>query len=346
MRARCALYVDAGYLLASAATRVTGSSLRSGVTVDHRELIAGLIDQAEQVSGLPVLRVNWYDSGGRPGGLPDVEQEAIGLQPRVKVRLGRLSPSGDQKGVDVRLGLDLATQGRAQVVDVMFLVSGDDDLTEAVDEAQSHGVEVVVLGVPGANGKPHGVSRHLQAAADGLVLVDTDLIDAAVQRRRRPEVAAAMNDIATSAVAHETPVEIVGNAHADVEAARADRPAPTPADLARPRAPRPAIPTRREPVAVFSTSSTGSSDLPRFVEEEPDAIDTVCEVAFTTWKQNATPEMVDELLASRPIIPGDIDRALLLDLSARLGQYDLEEHSRHELRARFWEVVDEVLART
>jgi hypothetical protein len=59
VRSHCALYVDAGYVLASAATRVTGTSLRSGVQVDHAALIKQLISQAEAASDLPLLRVNW-----------------------------------------------------------------------------------------------------------------------------------------------------------------------------------------------------------------------------------------------------------------------------------------------
>ena len=65
MRSRCAVYVDAGYLLASAATRVTGTSLRSGVHVLYDHLVDALIEQAEEQSQLPLLRVNWYDSGSR-----------------------------------------------------------------------------------------------------------------------------------------------------------------------------------------------------------------------------------------------------------------------------------------
>ncbi|WP_281173653.1 hypothetical protein [Actinokineospora inagensis] len=34
MRSRCVVYVDAGYLLAAAATRATGTSLRSGIVTD------------------------------------------------------------------------------------------------------------------------------------------------------------------------------------------------------------------------------------------------------------------------------------------------------------------------
>src|SRR3546814_18657418 len=48
MRSNCALYVDAGYLLASAATRITGTSLRNGIHVEDRALIQALVDQAEQ----------------------------------------------------------------------------------------------------------------------------------------------------------------------------------------------------------------------------------------------------------------------------------------------------------
>jgi hypothetical protein len=46
VRSRCAVYVDAGYLLSSAATRLTGTSLRSGVDIDHRRLIEGLTRHA------------------------------------------------------------------------------------------------------------------------------------------------------------------------------------------------------------------------------------------------------------------------------------------------------------
>src|SRR6478672_9328334 len=128
MRSYCALYVDVGYLLAAAATRVTGTSLRNGVVVSYPDLVARLITDAEQASGLPLLRLHWYDWGNRPAGTPDSTQEAIGMLPRVKLRLGRTSPQGEQKGVDLRIGLDLAAHGRNRSVDVIYLLSGDDDL--------------------------------------------------------------------------------------------------------------------------------------------------------------------------------------------------------------------------
>src|SRR4051812_13539781 len=72
MRSTCSLYVDAGYLLAAAATRVAGTSLRSSIHVEYRALIESLIAEAEQRSGLPLLRVHWYDSAR--DAVPDPQQ--------------------------------------------------------------------------------------------------------------------------------------------------------------------------------------------------------------------------------------------------------------------------------
>jgi hypothetical protein len=158
MRPTCSVYVDTGHLLASAATRMTGTSLRSGIHVDYSKLVASLVDAAESRSGVPVLRVYWYRSA--KNGIPDVQQERIGELAKVKLRLGRFGVNSEQKGVDLRIGLDLVAHARSNTSDVFFLVSGDDDLTEAVEEARAHGVQVVDLGVPRVDGEPHGSARQ------------------------------------------------------------------------------------------------------------------------------------------------------------------------------------------
>src|SRR5690625_1178626 len=119
MRSHCSLYVDVGYLLASAATRVTGTSLRNGIHVDYGALIEGLIEQAQEISGLPILRVHWYDSAR--DGLPDDQQQRIGMLPKVKLRLGRFGVDGQQKGVDLRIGLDLVAHARNDAADCFLL---------------------------------------------------------------------------------------------------------------------------------------------------------------------------------------------------------------------------------
>jgi uncharacterized LabA/DUF88 family protein len=144
-----------------------------------------LIREAEAITGLPVLRVHWYDSA--KDGVPDRSQERIGELPKVKLRLGRFGYDGQQKGVDLRLGLDLVNHAQHNAAEVFLLVSGDDDITEAVEEAQAHGVSVVVLAVPSSRGVPHGVSRHLVRAADELVTLSADVIDDAVIPIETPE---------------------------------------------------------------------------------------------------------------------------------------------------------------
>lgn len=353
MRAHCALYVDAGYLLASAATRVTGTSLRNGVVVDQGKLVESLIKQAEEVCGLPLLRVNWYDAGGRPGGQADHAQQALGMLPRVKLRLGRISLQGEQKGVDIRLGLDMTMHGRNGVAEVMFLVSGDDDLTEAVEEAQGHGVQVIIFAVPDQIGRPHAVSRHLQREADGLVLIDPATIDAAVRppmpKPVRPEDDA--DPVAPEPVPHAVPAAVVTAGPPE----RGRDATPTPAILARPRStPHPAAPATPAAVSRRShwangelawSTSTGStpsvgSHVGDFDEAERQLIDEVARSVIASWRVNATEPARQSLLRGRPFIPGDLDRALLMDLSAGLGIYDIDDHTRVQLRDRFWVIAD------
>ena len=334
MRSNSALYVDVGYLLASAATRTTGTSFRNGIVVDYGALIRGLIAQVEEDSGLPLLRVNWYDSGGRPGGQADHDQEQIGIQPKVKLRLGRRSPSGDQKGVDVRLGLDLATHGRNRVVDVMYLLSGDDDLAEAVEEAQGHGVQVILLAVPGSEGRAHGVAQHLLREADGLALIGTDILDATVRKPMKPETRGAPEEPAPGPPPGEVDVAVEAPA----------KHAPTPADLMGKRV---AVPV---PQAVARTSSTlawssetGRAPVAPSSPDDPglaDVIDEVCRNVLSTWRASATEADVVALRAGRPQIPTAVDRTLLVDLSTAVGVYDLDEGTRYALRDHFWKVVD------
>ncbi len=348
MRSQCAVYVDAGYLLAATATRVTGTSLRSAVEVDHAALVQALIRQAEADSGLPILRVNWYDSGSRPGGLADFVQDQIGLMPKVKLRLGRRSPSGDQKGVDLRIGLDLATHGRQRVVDVMYLVSGDDDLTEAVEEAQSHGIQVQLLVVPDHVGRPQAVAKHLQRAADGVLLIDEEAIDKAVRSRAIPEELLPQPVVAEAVVADDA-VEGV-----DAPAAEPD-PVPSPAAPVEPQAPTPNVLAGKRstvlvpppsaavpPPIVWSSAGGGTAQLGEDEAITSEAIDAVTRQVLDGWCASASPASLQALKEARPMIPGDLDRALLVDLSNRSGVYDIPDDARYALRDRFWTLVDKI----
>lgn len=328
MRERAALYVDAGYLLSASATRVAGTSLRGAVTVDYPQLAASLITHAEASEGLKVLRINWYDAGRH--GTPSLEQEQIALLPRLKLRLGRTGYDGEQKGVDLRIGLDMLTHARNGAADVFFLVSGDDDLTEAVEEAQAHGVQVTVLAIPDAAGNPHGVSRHLRMAADSVEVFDGSIIDALVERRA----------VADTAVGGAPSPAMFGGTHRPAPAP-ATAPVPTLGQSRRSSEPVPRTPSHE----VVYSSATGLPPTGQAVYLDEahltEQIDEVCRRVLSAWLRGATPEARVALDAGRPQIPRDIDRTLLVDLSDARGEYDLTDAMRYRLRERFWVVRDE-----
>lgn len=71
-----------------------------------------------------------------------------------------LVPDIKQKGVDIRIGLDIATIALKRVVSILVLVSGDSDIVPAMKAARIEGLKVYLetLG--------HGVRRELKAHAD------------------------------------------------------------------------------------------------------------------------------------------------------------------------------------
>lgn len=234
MRSYCSLYVDAGYLIAAASTRVTGTSLRSATEVDVPGLLAELTNQVEADCGLPLLRIHWYDSGTRQGASSGSQRD-IATLPKVKLRLGRVGFNGEQKGVDLKLALDLITQSRNKAAEVVYLVSGDDDLSEAVEEAQHHGVQVISLVVPDEQGQAVSVSQNLQMTVDQLQLIRTQVIDDHVKK----SPSAAMKEVAeASVVAQEAAAQEGAPPAPPVTVPR--RPGPTPAPVVRPM-PRPPI---------------------------------------------------------------------------------------------------------
>jgi len=333
MGSHCALYVDAGYLLASVATRVTGTSLRSAIHVDYPLLVKSLAARAESMSTLPVLRSYWYDSAR--DGVPDAQQNRIGELDGVKLRLGRFGMDGQQKGVDLRIGLDLVNHARRRTAEVFFLVSGDDDLSEAVEEAQEHGVRVVVLAVPTRDDRAHGVSRHLGRVADSVALADGPSIDAVVVKveppSARPEDAAPENDA-------------VAQVDTQVFAAHlSTRVIPTPNDLFGRTRPQPKAPPRS--VIAYSSTSRGSGGY-GFTEDsqvsdfDENLIRSVAARVLEAFDATATIDERSELLRAKPSIPPDVDRALLTDLADALGIYDVPEPAKYRGRQLFWELAD------
>lgn len=314
LRSHSALYIDAGYLIAAAATRLTGSSFRHSVDVDFGRLLHDLIDLVEKRTGLPILRVYWYDASR--DGIATPAQERIALLPKVKLRLGRIGMDGEQKGVDLRIGLDMVGHSRNGAVATMYLLSGDDDLTEAVEEAQSQGVQVIVLAVPSRAGTRHGVSKHLMLAADELEIIDADLLDSTVSgiKSRTPSSTVAA-EVSTS-TPHASPADVARHASARVI------PFATPEET---------------PSPLHSPAAAGVALGP---DELSTTIKQVATRTYDAWATAATVAHHEELASGRPSIPRELDRALLIDLSEALGEYSLSDQVRVELRAQFWGAAD------
>lgn len=318
MRSRSAIFVDAGYLIAATATRLTGSSLRRGVVMNYQKIVNELINLVTEDSELPLLRVYWYDAAR--AGVPDRDQQAIAELENVKVRLGRTGVDGEQKGVDLRIGLDMVSHSRNHAVDSIYLVSGDDDLTEAVEEAQAQGVRVIIMPVPGIGGEPHAVSRNLIRASDGVLVIDGKTVD--------------------SCAKIAPPVMIPS--HPTKPATPTEKRAPSPADLARRSGLIPA------PSATLVYSSSGDKqayiDPYRGLSDKDvvGAIEKVVKTALQSWWSSSTPDQRTELVRGKPTIPPDLDRVLLVDLADALDDYNLPNNVRVELRTQLWEQVDEL----
>ncbi len=142
---RIAVFVDAGYFFASASELLFGTPLRRGeMRLANAEFAQYLAQSAEAIAGCPLLRIYWYDgtnSGPTPAHL------AMAYLDNVKLRLGFVNQSGEQKGVDGLIFSDLTNLARNRAISDAMLLAGDEDLRVGVSQAQEHGIRVHLLGV-------------------------------------------------------------------------------------------------------------------------------------------------------------------------------------------------------
>lgn len=148
---RHAIFVDAGYLFAQGAVSLESivmlgrNAKRTDLKLDEIEVFKQLKAIAkERNPAAEILRVYWYD-GARNG--PTVEHLAIANMQDVKLRLGSINSSGEQKEVDSLLITDLIDLARNQSICDATLVASDSDIRIAVQIAQSFGVRVHLVGL-------------------------------------------------------------------------------------------------------------------------------------------------------------------------------------------------------
>ncbi|WP_254678676.1 NYN domain-containing protein [Arthrobacter sp. 24S4-2] len=386
MSRKSVIFVDAGFLLATGGLRVTGNSLRSAFSVQYKSLVDGIQGFVSERDSRDLLRMYWYDAA--KDGLFSDEHKRIGLLPGVKVRLGRMSYNGEQKGVDLKLGLDLVGVARNRSADVAYLLSGDDDLAEAVEAAQDLGMKVVLLGIENQGHRlgVTAVAEHLALQVDDIATLPQTLLDRCFAKSAPvteiaaysaapaaggvsgngagspgagpvpgpgviPVPGAAGTKPAGTAAGARTPAgapdAVSAGAFGDPAVAgpagSPGRPVPTPGPrrVFPDTRPLPAAAVRREP--VYSTETGGAAaQSPWF-----DLVESAEAVAISladNWHGSVTQRELAELLAERPLLPPNIDRVLIKDCAAKIGEAktDLQD-IRKALRAAFWSRLDELV---
>ena len=90
----------------------------------------------------------------------------------ISVTFGQLIQHPDktfhEKGVDVRLAIEMIRLARENIYDIAYLISSDTDLVAAVEEVQSFGKKVQYVGI--AKGQSFGLTK----AADDVRLLRPD----------------------------------------------------------------------------------------------------------------------------------------------------------------------------
>lgn len=161
---RIAIFVDAGYFFAQGSTALTGSKKqRTLIALDAPKAIEALKSFAkEKAPDCKLLRIYWYD-GAIAGARPTSDQATLASLDDVKLRLGFINNSGQQKGVDSLIVTDLVEIARLKSISDAVLLSGDEDVRIGVQIAQNYGVRVHLLGIAPARGSQ---SHQLLQEAD------------------------------------------------------------------------------------------------------------------------------------------------------------------------------------
>ena len=170
---RAVLFIDGGHL------RVLVRQAGRSYDPDYIEKIAGACIASDE----SLLRNLYYDCApyrgspplpvsGRPADFrgSDTWLKELAAKPQFAVRLGTLKfrgfvlkrpdgsrplsdsdfkPRFEQKGVDMRLGLDIAAHAAGKTVDRIILITGDTDCLPAMKLARVSGLQIVLIRFPG-----------------------------------------------------------------------------------------------------------------------------------------------------------------------------------------------------
>ena len=98
-------------------------------------------------------------------------------------------------------------------------------------------------------------------------------------------------------------------------------------------------PLTAAPLPAYSTSTGNSGTYGTHTALDAHAAEVIGDVVdkvVINWWRGASEASRNELLKGKPLIPSDMDRALLNDLSNKLAIYDIPQDWRFALREAFW----------
>jgi hypothetical protein len=166
---RCALFVDAGYVLADGAMAVHGTRRGESVSWDYEGLLQLLSSLARERSGLPVLRCYWYEA--TVDGRRTAEQDALADVPGIKLRVAKIRP-GRREGVETEIHRDLTTLARNNAISDALVVSAEEDLTQVIADVQDLGMRVTLVHI--AVDGNWTISRALRQESDDIIEISGD----------------------------------------------------------------------------------------------------------------------------------------------------------------------------
>jgi hypothetical protein len=166
---RCALFVDAGYVLADGAMAVHGTRRGESVSWDYEGLLQLLSSLARERSGLPLLRCYWYEA--TVDGRRTAEQDALADLPGIKLRVAKIRP-GRREGVETEIHRDLTTLARNSAISDAIVVSAEEDLAQVIADVQDLGMRVTLVHI--AVDGNWTISRALRQESDDILEIGGD----------------------------------------------------------------------------------------------------------------------------------------------------------------------------
>lgn len=183
---RVAVFIDAQFF-------IKGFHSLGTTLYDFRKVIDKLVTPGR------ITRAWYYDAPPPPYLAPDRKsadaklKSAVSALPFFELELGRLMPRTrkvcvsstkkwerakywEQKGVDVKLAIDMLSKAQRQEYDVALLVSGDSDFVDLVKLVKEIGKHVVNAHCPANPSRMYHPSVKLEQACDGCIVMDASFL--------------------------------------------------------------------------------------------------------------------------------------------------------------------------